>query len=265
MKDKNLIENTLSEKSIREYIENKSLQNLKIFTYDMTDSTNTRAKEYYNMRQGGLPAVFIANGQSAGRGRRGRSFDSERGAGIYISFLTDFSFDTELITVRTAVKCAEAIEDVTGLHVDIKWVNDIFSSGKKLAGILAEGEYDSTLGRSAYTIVGIGINLLNREFPQELSGIVTTLETETGNPPNRERLAARLIERFFEIGNERDILDKYRARSSVIGKEVIARRIGGEEFSCTVVGISDSGALSVRHTDGSTEDLISAEVSIKQI
>ncbi len=253
----------LSEDKIRKHITNKSLQNLKIVLYDITDSTNTRAREYCKSIGAELPAVFIANGQSAGRGRRGRSFDSARGAGIYISFLFDcLDYNRSLLTVKAAVKCARAVASVSGLSVGIKWVNDIFFSGKKLAGILAEGEYD-TAGRQKYAIVGIGINLFKREFSPELSDIATSIEAETGASPDRDALIGRLIDEFFRDECEADILNEYRERSTVLGKEVIARRIGGGEFECSVIGITDSGALLVRTDDAKEEELVSAEISIK--
>ena len=255
---------TLSEKNIRDNIVNKDLQKLKIFVYDMTDSTNTRAKEYYFSKKPVTPAVFIANGQSAGRGRRGRSFDSAKGAGIYISFLVDGELlaSSQTLTVRCAVKCARAIESVTGLKVGIKWVNDLFVSGRKLCGILTEGEADAEGNGLRYAIVGIGINLMKRDFPPPLCDIATTIEDETGHVPDRSKLIGAVIDAFFEDECDSCVMEEYRKRSTVIGKQVTARRIGGGEFDCLVLGISDSGELLVRRTDGTEETLISAEISI---
>ncbi len=264
MKAEKTESNVLSEERIRAYIANKDLQNLKIFTYDMTDSTNTRAREYYRSENPALPAVFIADGQTAGRGRRGRSFDSRRGAGIYISFLLDGELcESPTLTAECAVKCARAIETATGLRAGIKWVNDLFASGKKLAGILAEGERDAGTGRQKYAVVGIGINLLKRDFPKELSDIAISIEECTGEPPDRLRLLGALIcEMLSSEYSRAELMKQYRGRSTVIGKNVAARRISGGEFECTVLGITDSGTLLVRHEDGRCEELISAEISI---
>lgn len=259
-------ESAICEKTIRKHIVNKKLKNIKIVSYDMTDSTNTRAREYAKADSTQFPAVFIANGQHAGRGRRGRIFDSASGCGLYISFLfrpMDKVSDSAALTARAAVKICRAIESVCTLSVGIKWVNDVFVNGRKLAGILTEGEFDAESGKFSYMICGIGINLNKRKFPKEISDIATTVEDETGNQPDRNLLAARIIEEFFAEDAE-PFIDEYRRRSSVIGKRVEVRRISGEIFTAFVIGITDGCRLLIKTDDGLFEELISAEVSIKQ-
>ena len=237
---------------------------MKFFRYEMTDSTNTRAREYAKLYGADEPSVFIAEGQSAGRGRRGRTFDSQKGAGLYISFLfrpRGAAADAVRITAKAAVALSRAIERVCGLSVGIKWVNDIFADGKKLAGILTEGEIDSE-GGFRYAVCGIGVNLLSREFPDGLSDIVTTLEDCIGKKPDREKLIEALTEEFFAERAEAEIMQEYRERSVVIGRRVNVRRISGGSFSAFVIGITDDGALLVRTDGGGQEALISAEVSL---
>ena len=238
---------------------------MKIFRYDVTDSTNTRAREYAKCHGAHEPAVFIADGQTEGRGRRGRSFDSAKGAGLYVSFLFspegDVS-DAVKITVKAGVALVRAIKSVFGLSVGIKWVNDIFIGGKKLAGILTEGEFDSN-GRLEYAVCGIGVNLFKREFPEELRDIVATVEENTGKLPDKEAFEKALISEFFEDMSDSEMMEEYRKSSVVIGKRVEVRRISGESFSARVMGISDSGALQTVTDDGVYEELISAEVSLK--
>ena len=236
---------------------------MKIFTYDLTDSTNERAREY--ARGGGeIPALFLARGQTGGRGRRGRSFDSERGAGLYMTLLFEpAGADVTLITVRAAVALANAIEQLSGLSPDIKWVNDLTVRGKKLSGILAEGGFAPN-GKLRFCALGIGVNLLMREFPSELSEIVTTLEGETGKRITPEELSEAFVRTFYNTGDLEEIINEYRRRSSVIGARVEVRRISGEVFSADVLDVTDTGALLVRRTDGTTEELISAEVSIRK-
>lgn len=256
----------LSEKQIYAQIVNEDLHNIRIFTYDMTDSTNTRAREYAKCGSVELPCVFIAGGQYAGRGRRGRAFDSERGAGLYISFLfkpEGDAPDLTSVTARAAVKVCRAIESVCDISLGIKWVNDVFVNEKKLAGILTEGEFDSERGGFAYLICGIGINLLNRAFPDEISDIATSVEKETGYLPDVNLLAARLICEFFSDDEPCAVMEEYRRRSTVIGKRVEVRRISGETFFAKADTITDSGALAVRRDDGAVEELVSAEVSIR--
>ncbi len=240
---------------------------MKLFKFDITDSTNERAREYASRGADALPAVFIANGQSKGRGRRGRRFDSSVGKGLYMTVLFDpwdAGIESSMITVRAAVAVARAIDAFAGISVGIKWVNDIFVGDRKLAGILAEGVRDGASGRELAAL-GIGVNLLHREFPPEICDIATSVEDVCGRLLSADTLAARILEEFFSDTYERHILDEYRSRSVVIGKNVEVRRILGESFTAKVLDITDSGALLVSRNGAETEELISAEVSIKKI
>ena len=237
---------------------------MKIIKYEITDSTNTRAKEYAKSAGAQMPALFIADGQTAGRGRRGRSFDSEGGAGLYMSIL--FRPDAECcdaakITVLAAVSVCRAIRHLTGAEVGIKWVNDIYFDDKKLAGILTEGEI-ANCGGFSYAVCGIGVNLLSRDFPAELSGRVTTLEDISGVRVNRDGLAEKICEEFFAGWDFEDVIKEYRSFSILSGKRALMRRISGESFFATVLDITDDGALLVLRDDGVREELISAEVSV---
>lgn len=236
---------------------------MKIFRYEVTDSTNTRAREYARLCNAEFPAVFVAEGQTEGRGRRGRSFDSESGGGLYISFLFrpgDKTLDPAQITAKTAVDVCRAIDRACGLSVGIKWVNDIFVSNKKLGGILTEGEFDADTGALSFAVCGIGINLFSRPFPEELSNIATTVEDELLEKPDKKLLEELLIDEFFK--ENRNFIDEYRRRSTVIGKTVTVTRLSGESFSAKAIDITDTASLLVQKEDGSREELISAEVSI---
>lgn len=238
---------------------------MKIFKYDITDSTNIRAREYAKSENPTFPAAFIADGQSDGRGRRGRSFDSERGAGLYISLLfkpRGVALDAVRITLRAAVALCRALSRTSGLEAEIKWVNDILVGGKKLAGILTEGEINSR-GEFEYAVCGVGVNLASRTFPPELADIVTTVEDNTGAAPDRDILAKAFIEEFFSEIGEAEIMEEYRRRSAVIGKRVEVRRLTGERFFARAVEITDSGELVVEDDAGNRQSLISAEVSLK--
>ena len=238
---------------------------MEIFRYELVDSTNTLAREYAKSENPSFPAVFIADGQTAGRGRRGRSFDSERGAGLYISFLFKphgAANDAVKITLRAAVALCRALFLVTGLDAQIKWVNDILVDGKKLAGILTEGEINSN-GEFEYAVCGIGVNLNSRVFPPELSDIVTTVEDSTGKKPDREALAEALIDEFFCEREDSLIMHEYSRRSAVIGKRVEVHKLTGEVFFANAIGITDGGELIVEDDNGNRETLISAEVSLK--
>ena len=237
---------------------------MKIFQYEITDSTNTRAKEYAKSENPVMPAVFIADAQTEGRGRRGRSFDSAAGAGLYMSILfrpDSECFDAAKITVLAAVSVCRASRSLAGVGVGIKWVNDIFFDGKKLAGILTEGELLAGGGFS-YAVCGIGINLLSRAFPEELSGRVSTLEDVSGVRVDRDVLAEKITAEFFSVRDFADVIDEYRSLSVLIGRRAQMRRISGESFFATVLDITEGGTLLVLREDGVREELISAEVSV---
>ena len=237
---------------------------MKTIKYKITDSTNTRAREYAKGECAEMPALFIADAQTAGRGRRGRSFDSAGGAGLYMSILfrpEADSFDAAKITVLAAVSVCRAIRSLTGADVKIKWVNDIYFDGKKLAGILTEGEI-SDGGGFSYAVCGIGVNLLSRDFPEQLSGRVTTLEDISGARVSRDALAEKICEEFFSGRNFDEVVNEYRSFSVLVGRRVQMRRISGECFFATVLDITEGGALLVLREDGVREELISAEVSV---
>ena len=151
----------LSKERITEELHSLGILPPKIVFYEETDSTSTRAKKYAESTSEKETVVVIANSQTAGRGRMGRSFVSERGAGIYISILSyprEGGFDATRVTAEWAVKLCHAIESVCDCKIDVKWVNDLYLGGKKLAGILTEGKMESE-GKIAYQIVGMGINI----------------------------------------------------------------------------------------------------------
>ncbi|MBO4831388.1 MAG: biotin--[acetyl-CoA-carboxylase] ligase, partial [Oscillospiraceae bacterium] len=169
--------------------------------------------------------VIIAQEQTAGRGRRGRKFFSPRDTGVYISILLRPALPAEravLITTATAVAACDAIESVTGVSAGIKWVNDIFVSGKKVSGILTEASYSMESGCLDYAALGIGLNVYPPKggFPEEIAGTAGSI-LRSRQPDARSRLAAAFVRRFMEIYADLDsagFVDEYRRRSVVIGK-----------------------------------------------
>ena len=232
----------------------------KILFYEETDSTNTRAREYAKENPG-ESAIFIADCQSAGRGRRGRSFVSNRGAGIYISFLIypeEKVNDATQMTAKAAVALARAVESMCGCKIDIKWVNDLYLGGKKLAGILTEGEVDNE-GKIAYQVVGMGINVYKNAISEEISGIATSLENEVINTPDRSRLTAKIILEF--LSPKGDYYSEYRSRSFVIGREITVIKLT-ESYKARVVDLNPDYSLQIER-DGRQEKLFTGEISIK--
>ena len=232
--------------------------------YPTLPSTNTTLREWAEAgaKHG---AAVIADTQTAGRGRLGRSFASPDGAGLYMSMLVRERIPIgrlPLLTPYAAVAAARAIEECADTEVGIKWVNDLRIGDKKIAGILTEGGFTPS-GELAFAVVGIGVNLIGGALPAELSAIAATIGDFTA-PPSRERLAAAILKEFFgglpslESGA---FLEEYRRRSVVLGRTVTAT--DGER---TLVGIAtaieDDGALRL-NAEGKEILLRAGEVTVR--
>ncbi len=244
------------------------LSEVKIFHYAECDSTNTRAKEYAaEHRDNASPVIFIAEEQTAGRGRLGRSFHSKREAGIYISFLIYPDIPTDKITALTpylAVKLAEAIESVSALSPSIKWVNDLYANGKKLAGILVESGMQSS-GKSDYFICGLGINVYKTPLPKEISDIAISIEEATGSIVSREDLTIELIHKIIsdlgELTSEKTYA-AYRSRLLTVGQNVtVIKPI--ESYEAYVKELNRDYSLTLTLPDGREERLFTGEVSVR--
>ena len=247
---------------------NKScdLRNIDVRAYSVTDSTNTRAREYALEHSPRRITVFVSDSQSAGRGRRGRSFDSPSGAGLYFSVLIpvrECALDFTELTVRGAVATRRAILEVSGIDTEIKWVNDILKDGKKTAGILAEAVTDSDSGRVEYAILGIGINIRERAFPEQLRDIAASLSEHTGQSVCRERLLSVILRELLLLPSFSSVIEEYRRHSATVGRTVEVYELSGERYTATALGICDTGALRVLLPSGEIRELSSAEVSVK--
>ena len=243
---------------------------IKVNVYDEVASTNDLAKEYAVSHSDDI--VMIANYQTKGRGRRGRSFFSPKGCGLYISFLLHPNTDIEKATQATcmaAVAVCKAIEKLTGKDVKIKWVNDIFLDGKKICGILTEGATSLEDGSLSYMVIGIGINLYIPKdgFPDEIKNIAGVLFPEGELEEDmKNRLSAGIIRELTNLlgsGDINDYLEDYRSRSMLIGNYV--KILNGGTVSGgygKVEGIDDECHLIVRRDNGEVEALSSGEVSV---
>ena len=228
---------------------------------DSIPSTNTKLKE---MALGGakIGTVLVAKSQSGGRGRLGRGFSSKDG-GLYASILLPFD-DTEagVLTTCAAVLTARAIERTAPISVGIKWVNDLYVGGKKLCGILAESVARED-GRCA--VLGIGVNLTNK-LPSELSGIATTLFDECGREISPDALLDALLCEFsgFENINYNEILDEYRHRCIILGKNIDVVPHNGEKYAAKAIDLLPDGSLLVeKEENGERIIIFSGEVSTR--
>ncbi len=237
----------------------------RILIEDRLDSTNRVIKEL--ARQGEPEGtVLFAEYQTAGRGRLGRSFFSPAGSGLYFTVLLrpeGAAVDALKLTVAAGVAVAEAVEQVLGLALKIKWVNDLYLGDKKVCGILAEGALRPD-GGLEYCALGIGLNVFAPcEGFGELESIAGALLKEP-QADLRERLARAILDRFFAFYRDLDasaLLDGYRNRSYLQGKTVTAVR-GAERFRGEVVGIGD-GAELLLQVGGEVQAFSSGEVLLE--
>ena len=258
----------LTESSVKREFVNEGLQDVGLVFYSETDSTNTRAKIFASSdawQTSKAPTVFAAKMQTGGRGRLGRSFLSD-GRGVYMSYLfrpTDAPGNAIQLTSRAAVIAARAIEEESGGEVLIKWVNDLYMKGKKIAGILTEGRAASD-GTLEYMLIGIGINLFGCDFPAELADIATDVERATGKRLSPERLIARIARGLRDTLHDPSLIEEYRRRSFLIGERVNVIK-HAECYPATVLGIADDFSLAVKREDGSSELIMSGEVTVRKL
>jgi BirA family biotin operon repressor/biotin-[acetyl-CoA-carboxylase] ligase len=225
-----------------------ALPEVRVEVYETLPSTGDACRRA--LADGARSCLVLAEQQTGGRGRRGRSFYSPPG-GLYMSVAFPAAPDELGLTCRAGVVTAEAVEAVTGRVCGIKWVNDLLWRGKKVCGILAE-----VVG--AHVIVGIGVNLTPAPLPPELAETVGFLDC--GDV--REALAAEIARGLLRRDvSDRGFLEAYRARSIVLGREISC--ITGERtFPARALEIDDTGALVVEGPQG-RETLRWGEVSIR--
>ncbi len=233
-----------------------------LFLYDEIDSTNTEAKRYA-LSGGKCPAAFIADTQTSGRGRMGRSFYSPEGTGIYLSLLLPIherSADVLRLTSAAAVAIRSAVFRMTGRDTKIKWVNDLYYNEKKIAGILCESFFSDGYG---FLTVGVGINLCTESFPPEIAHTAGSLSAE--GEGLRQALAAECVRELFRVWHDLGapyIMDEYRRHSAVLGKEITYTE-NGKSLAGTAESIDDCGRLYVRDGAGTLHTLASGEISVK--
>jgi len=217
-------------------------------------------------------AVVIADAQTAGRGRRGRTWFSPPSAGLYVSVVLAPARSvvsperaTSLLTLMAGVALSQAVEQVTGLAPAIKWPNDLLVERRKLAGILAEGVASPSSAGLQGVVLGYGINVMAAAYPPDLASRVTSLEAELGRAIDRAALCAEslatLAERYRDLidGRYDAILDGWRSRAfGARGARVEWDTPAGVRTGITE-GIDDMGALLVR-VGGSVERIVAGEV-----
>lgn len=239
---------------------------LPVHYFSVIDSTNSEAKRMA-MEGAAHGTVLVAETQTAGRGRFGKSFYSPESTGLYMSVIlkpgdTAIS-DAQMITVAAAVVVSQAIERLTGHKPGIKWVNDLYLNDRKICGILTEAVSDFESGRVESIIIGIGINCATTDFPEELTQIAGSLGDSN---LSRNRLAAIIatgLLKTFDRINDPEIINEYKSRSIMIGKTITYLH-QGSEHTAVVLDINNKGNLVVKNADGLVNIISSGEVSIKK-
>ncbi len=239
-----------------------------IYRYESVDSTNTVAK---TMAHDGAAhgTVVLAEHQTAGRGRLGRSFESPAGAGIYMSMILRPNRRPDRLmhlTCAVAVAICDGVESALGFRPEIKWINDLVAEGKKLAGILTELSVNPQTGLVDFAIVGVGLNCNQcpEDFPQNLRDIACSAAMITGQPVDRQRLAESMIAALLEMDLSRkgEIMERYRLDCLTIGKEVVVVQ-GQTRRQGRAVDMDEDGGLIVEFPEGIRQTVNCGEVSVR--
>lgn len=240
-------------------------------TVGEVDSTNSLCKRLA-MDGAADGTAVIADCQSAGRGRCGRSFQSPAGQGVYFSILWRPELTPQgcmNLPVLGAVAACRAIEEVTGTRPEIKWPNDMVLHGKKLGGILTEMSLESESGLVEYVVLGIGINVhqKQKDFEGEVAEMASSLDTELGVTVSRPQLAAALLRQMDLLRSEALVhperwLEEYRRDCLTLGKEVQILR-GETRIQATAVDVDDEYGLVIRMADGTERTVRAGEVSVR--
>src|SRR6266478_607784 len=244
-----------------------SLFGKRIYHFFKVDSTNRVALELGHAAEP-EGAVILGEEQTGGRGRAGRSWHSERAAGIYVTLLLRPKLapvQAPLLTMMAGLSAHAAIQAQTGLQPDVKWPNDLILNGKKVGGILTEMHAETTLVR--FVIVGIGINVNQENFPSELSRVATSLRVETGKNQSRLELLARLLREFetdynrFLHDGSSSVTERFTQISSyALGKKVRVTN-GNETYVGVTAGLRPEGLLQVQREDGAVVLVLAGDVT----
>lgn len=235
--------------------------------YKTVESTNIVAR---GMAMNGADSgtVVIAEEQTSGYGRNGKSFFSPYGTGIYMSIILNLKkekkiFNSSFITTAAAMAVSKSIEEISNENTQIKWVNDVFINGKKVCGILTEGAFSFEDGKLDYAVIGIGINVNfpKNGFPEEINNIAVSINKMQNNKDIRNILIAKILERMYEYYfNNVAFYDEYKKRSFLIGKKV-SLNIDNEEHIVKVLDIDKTFALVAEFQDGKIDRIVSGSVN----
>jgi BirA family transcriptional regulator, biotin operon repressor / biotin---[acetyl-CoA-carboxylase] ligase len=239
----------------------------RFFHFFKTDSTNRVAME---LGFAGEPegTVVMAEEQTAGRGRAGRTWHSEKGTGLYVSILLRPRLapaQAALLTMLAGLSAQSAIQALTGLVPELKWPNDLLFNGKKLGGILTEMHAEPNAIR--FVVVGIGINTNQEQFPSEIASIATSLRKESGRITFRLELLVRLLTQFetdynrFLSEGASFVVGRFQTNSNFANGRRVRVDTGAESYVGTTAGLSPEGLLLVSRENGPLSTVIAGDVT----
>ena len=242
-----------------------------VIYFDETDSTNIQAKRLAEQKAS-HGTLVVADRQNGGKGRRGRVWTSPSGVGIWMSLILRPKISpasASMLTLVAALAVREGIEKETGISAGIKWPNDLVLNGKKICGILTE--MSTELMEIQYVVPGIGINVNQTEFPDEIKETAASLYLESGKLWKRSGLIAAIMEAFeknydifLKTEDMSGLMEEYNQYLVNRGKEVCVLAPQGE-YRAMANGINREGSLLVTRADGTREEIISGEVSVRGI
>ena len=254
----------LTEENIKKNIKTKYVGR-KIIHFNMIDSTNAYAKNMENTLENGT--VITCEEQTLGRGRLGRKWESKNGSLSMSIFLKPEinSHHVSKVTQVCAAAVCKALEGL-GVNTQIKWPNDIFLNDKKICGILTEIKTEKN--SVGHIIIGIGLNVNNDDFSEEIRSIASSIFLETGMKLRKSLVAAEILNNFELLYNEflnrnfKKSLDICREDSYIIGKQIdlIENKIA---IRAKAVDLGNDGELIIQYEDGRTDFIISGEVSVR--
>lgn len=239
--------------------------------FDLTDSTNVQARILAEQRAA-HGTLVVADRQTGGKGRRGRSWDSPGGEGIFMSLLLRpemNAVNASMLTLIMALAAEKGVREATGLESQIKWPNDLVLNKKKICGILTEMSTDQM--EIKYVIIGTGINVCQTQFPEEIKATATSLYLESGEKISRSKIIGCVMEafeeyyeKFMETEDMSGLIEEYNERLVNLNNEVCILAPTGD-FRGISTGINKDGGLMVRLEDGSVTEVISGEVSVRGV
>jgi len=239
-----------------------------LLRFDSLPSTNDLAREM--AAEGAVEGVSVlARTQTAGRGRQGRAWSSPAGAGLYFSVILRPALkpaESTVITFAAAVAVAETLATDFNLTADIKWPNDVMTGGRKISGILVETAVEGE--RLQYAVLGIGVNLGQRDFPGELRQTATSVFIESGKQVEPDEFLSPLIDKLehwyrMAISDPRAVTERWQKLSSYARDCPVRVRLPDGELDAVTRGLTEAGALIIELGNGERREIVSGEVTLR--